>query len=273
MTMGRYARKIIGFAATVPILFSLGQPASATGIDFVQDLGNLGAVFVASPNLTITARGNVDPADDLNPNADGLESDSDDNTIVLSPDTGNTEKGMGVQEPDGSSGSTGVSGKGHEENEELIFTFQDSVLMSSLVIGLSDIDFGEGGDKHTDDPFLYLFIDRLNSYTVFGPAEIGSAFSFLGDDPTTLEGTLSFVDLGLVAAGLFSSDTVSSFKLRNSADELWVTTLEYTVVPLPGALSLFAGALGLLGLLGWRGNRRTPSHWPDRSWEFRGQYT
>ena len=124
-------------------LFAFGQPAFAVPLNFnfVQPKMNQGTSY--SPggpgsNLVITARGNINPAQDHLWNAGSTVTDFV-NTIVLSEAADNKqlwEKGMGVQEPNGSSGSTGISGKGHEENEELIFTLGQSVTLSTIVLGL-----------------------------------------------------------------------------------------------------------------------------------------
>lgn len=163
---------------------------------------------------------------------------------------------MGVQEPNGSSGSTGISGKGHEENEELIFTLDQTVALSTIVLGLSDIKFhAVGGDaKDIDDPIVFLKIAG-EDYRKFDSAAIEDAFTFFGVGPASREGTLSFLSLGL-NAGLSGNEQVESFILRESGHEIYVTSYKNGgSIPEPATLPLFLSALVALGFMRWR--RRT----------------
>ena len=219
----------------------LAGPVNAASLDLGFVIGsetNLGASYSPDTNLTISARGNVDPGDDLNPDALGLQPDSSDNTIVLS------NKGMGVQEPNGHSGSAGISGKGHEENEEVIFDFGLSMWASSMVLGLADMDFGLKHGEVKTQPLLYLFLGRdvgrqdgfgnEIDYLVFDTEDIASEFEFTGGDASTLTGTLAFGDLvphlDVFGLALFANDLVSSFTLRNSAGEIYITSYNVRVI-------------------------------------------
>ena len=122
-------------------LLAFGMPAFASTFDFdfmaptsPFVFGTQGDEFKPLDNLTITARGEVlpdiDPVTlvDYDALADapltvGKEPKS---TLVLS------SSGLGVQKPvsKGSSGSDEISGKGSEENEEVIFAFTNSVTLS-----------------------------------------------------------------------------------------------------------------------------------------------
>ena len=252
-------RYVLGVLCLVPLLFAPGTPSQAAMVfaDFttVAAQVNEGPVFnpASAPNLTITTRGNIDPTKDDDPFAPS--SDPTPNTIVLSPAGGTkpTRKGLGVQEPDGSSGSTGISGKGHEENEEAIFTFTNPVTVPSIVLGLSDICFSLSvcDGKQLDDPILFL-LDDQNNFEVYDSAAIASIFAFMNNDPSTLMGTFAFADLG---SGF---GTISSFILRESDEEIYVASYagEVAAVPLPAALPLFGSALAMLGIVGWRRRRQ-----------------
>lgn len=126
------------------------------------------------PSITITARGNLDANDPfgLTPNQVFKDNagDADDlrpNSIVLSSATEAkkaSEIGLGVQEPEGG-GSSGISGKGHEINEEVMFSFDIPVLTTSIILGLSDVCFF-GCDKH-DAPVLILINADGSEFEVF----------------------------------------------------------------------------------------------------------
>ncbi len=249
---------------------SLAGPVDAASVDldFTSAFRiNKGRTYSPDPNVTITARGNIDPADDLNPVAAGLQSNSNQNTIVLS------RGGMGVQEPNGHSGSTGISGRGHEENEEVIFDFGLSIWASSAVLGLgrytngtmSSTHHGGHGSRHgagrADAPYLYLFVDRLNDYLVFDPEDIAAEFSYAPG--SRRKGTLAFGDLisrlDVFGQALLSDDLISSFKLRNSRGEMTITSFsgdDLTAIPLPAALPLYGTGLAVMGLVGWRKRRK-----------------
>ncbi len=254
-------RYVLGVLLLVPLLFAPGAPSQAATVFFADftDVAaqvNEGPVFnpASAPNLTITARGNIDPTKDDDPFAPSSDPISSTNTIVLSPAGGAkpTRKGLGVQEPNGSSGSTGISGKGHEENEEAIFTFTNAVTVPSIVLGLSDICFSSllcGGKMQPklDDPILFL-LDDQNNFEIYDSAAIAGIFAFMNDDPSTLMGTFAFADLG---SGF---STITSFILRESDEEIYVASVH--VVPLPAALPVFGSALAMLGIVGWRRRRQ-----------------
>ena len=63
-------------------------------------------------------------------------------------------RGTGVKNG-GFGGSGGISGGGGDKDEELIFTYDRPVALDSILLELSDIDFGHGlNDK--DDPVLFV---------------------------------------------------------------------------------------------------------------------
>ncbi len=254
---------------------------------------NKGQEYVPGPGVTVTARGKVDKNYLDMYNVDAVSATEDDpftgnpdaSTIKLSGD------GMGVQSaPDrdkntgeikyngdgtmkGTGGSNGVSGKGGEGNEELIFTFNQSMAVTSILLGLNGLDLGLFDSNWdfasaSDLPFLYLFVDRLDDYLVFDTAKIAPVLAYKDGDRNTKTGVLDFSDLvglssGLDASGtgaleMFVFDTISKFTLRNNKDEFYVTSLagDVSVVPLPAALPLYGTGLAVMSLIGWRKRRK-----------------
>ena len=104
---------------------------------------------------------------------------------------------------------------------------------------------------YAGDSGLNLAGVRLNFSS--GPGEFAnSVASFVALGSSPLPGTVGFAVDGDIYTHTFMGDT------HETSDRLRVTVgFDSTVVPLPAALPLFTGGLGLLGLLGWRRNRLT----------------
>ena len=88
--------------------------------------------------------------------------------------------------------------------------------------------------------------------THYVAAKTANAYHLIGYDLSLITAALNVGDMitGSWTTNIFNSNneeqTLSHLMLYNSAP---------AVVPIPAALPLFGGALGLLGLLGWRRNR------------------
>ena len=194
-----------------------------------QGGGNKGTIgyrpvdeFGLAVNFLMTARTGIDIS-----RPDSAYASGSLGSIVI--DGGRGDKGAGVQAADGR-GSKGISGKGGDANEELIFTYDQVVRLDSLSILLRDIDFGTGmGDK--DDPIIFLSVAGTGTYGVtIQTSEIIAAFTSTGGK----EGTIDF--------GGFTSlpgyTQITGFKIRETNDHIAVSGISDGVIPEPGTLSL-----------------------------------
>ncbi len=192
-----------------------------------QGSGNKGASFrpvdaVGAPAaFVLTSRFSIDHTNPFVATASGLAG-----TVYID------RKGGGVQtaKPDG---SKGISGGGGHKDEELIFTYDSPVLLSGLLVGLNDIDFGNGtGDK--DDPVIFLSLAGSGTYGVtILESEIYAAFTSTGRKQGT-------VDFGLFTS-VSPSTGIDGFKVRETNDHIYVDVgTTGTPVPEPASLVLIA---------------------------------
>ncbi len=196
-----------------------------------QGGGNKGAnyrpvdEFGVPANFYMTARTAIDHTQPFFADAAGSVG-----TVVI--DGGKRDKGAGVQNAAGE-GSKGISGASGDEDEELIFWYDQAVTLGSLSIMLRDIDFGSGGG-HKDDPVIFLSLAGTGAFGVtVQESEIVSAFTSAGNK----RGTVDFGSFGSLAG----DTAITAFKIRATNDQFSVTgAATGTPVPEPGALSLLA---------------------------------
>ncbi|MCB1111337.1 MAG: hypothetical protein H7A37_10710 [Chlamydiales bacterium] len=239
----RLKKAWIGFLSIFVASLLIALPLHSETIELDKDAqggGNKGTSFTpldsgSNPaNFEIRARSHIDHNQPTNPNAPGQEG-----TVYI--DTHN--KGTGVKNISGG-GSAGISGKGGDRDEELIFTFDVPVLLYPLELGLNDIDFGSGlGNK--DDPYIYLQLstDAPNTYSVvIDESIIQDAFTSTGSK----KGIVNFEDfIGHPSlSGLTTSTLITSFKIRETNSKIFVTSLtEGIPAPEPGTLLILGSCL------------------------------
>jgi len=179
-------------------------------------------------DLTLTARSHVDSNNPFDLFAAG-----DPGTVVFS------HNGTGVQNQFGG-GSTGISGGGADQNEELIFDFGIPVFGDSLSLNFSMLTLGSGLGVQ-DDPVIWVYFN--GTIAMFDETTWGSAYTDLGGQ----NGTLDFA-----ALGFSGTDLIERVVVRETNKHMLITGAEFKNVPAPGALVLLATA----GLLSGR-RRRT----------------
>lgn len=223
--------------------FSIAMVLAASGLasaqiqetilnEAFQGEGNKGPVYrpldiFGLPSFfDISAASNLDDSAPLDPTAFG-----DAGTVYIG--TGDT--GVGVQTWS-AGGSKGISGGGRNKDEELIFTFDSPIPVSSIIIGFTDVDFGALNDK--DDPVLFFSVAGSGSYGVtVEELDIFAAYTQTGDKRGT-------VDFSLLSG--ISGQMIDSFKVRETNGHLYVTSM-VNAVPEPGSIGLLVlGGLSLL---------------------------
>lgn len=180
-------------------------------------------------SLTLTARSNIDSTQPFFLFAPGQLG-----TVMLG------RKGGGVQDEFGG-GSKEISGKGGDEDEELILNFGRSIYGNELKLDFVKIKLGNGLGN-IDDPVLWVLYND-GEIAMFNEEDWGSAFKSTGGD----KGTLDFEGLGFT-----SSDLIQQVVIRETNDHIVLEGGEFLIAPAPGALVLFAAA----GLLGFKRRRR-----------------
>ena len=213
----------------------ISQAAITDLTSATQGEGNKGMAWVpiGSQGFEITARSSVDENDPFSYNASGSTG-----TIYVE------NKGAGVQDGTGG-GSKGISGAGGDQNEELIFTFDNPVSLDSILLELNDIEFGKGLDDK-DDPVIFISQAGSGLHNIIEEGNILSAFDFT-DDKT---GIIDFGDFST----LLGYSEIDTFTIRETHDHIYVNgisepALSPTPVPAPGALVLASLGTSLAGFL------------------------
>jgi hypothetical protein len=221
-------KMIFAFCAAV----ILAVQAQATLIDFTQSglqQGNLGPSLVID-NLTISSLTHISSAD------------SDEGTVYL-----HKNYGLGVQTLSGK-GSTGISGKGSDQDEALIFDFAAGVFASSLQLGLSQYK------ANKDEPIITAILSSGGELS-FSESSTNwvSAVTDLGHNRIT-------VDVGLLLGGegIGQDDAVSRLYIKETADHIYVRSLGYGYIPesVPEPATVGLLGFGSLALLYTPGRRK-----------------
>jgi hypothetical protein len=132
-------------------------------------------------------------------------------------------------------GSDAISGGGPHGKEELIFTFDNSVLLDSVSVGFIMLNpDGKTPTEWKDDPALYI----TGSYGTEVEISEATLFGILGGVDS---GVLNFSDLTLFSN---PNETVDYFRVRNLEEHFEVSSLSYAI---PDGGSMLA-LLGLAGL-------------------------
>jgi len=217
----------------------------------IYDEGNYGtslrpwtdATKTSLANFVITARTGIDEDSPFDASAAG-----DVGTIYIDDHGSDKWKGLGVQTLDGG-GSKGISGKGGDQNEELIFTYDSAVRLDSISVLLGDIDFGDGLDDK-DDPVVFLKTAGSGVFNFsINELSMGSAFSHVGD-PSDKNGMLDFSAFAALA-GLEVDTGIDAFAIRESNYHTYVAGVSSgspsnAVVPEPASLGMLVVLGGML---------------------------
>ncbi|MCJ7730580.1 MAG: PEP-CTERM sorting domain-containing protein, partial [Sedimentisphaerales bacterium] len=146
-------------------------------------------------------------------------------------------------------GSTGISGKGADQDEALIFDFTEGISASSLQLGLSRYR----ADR--DEPIITA---TLSSGSQLSFSESSSNWS---NAVTNLGYGRITVDVGLLLGGegIGQNDAVSSLYVKETSDHVYVRSLGYESFlpePIPEPATVGLLGLGSLALLCTPGKRK-----------------
>ena len=205
--------------------------AQATLIDFTQlglQQGNLGPSLVID-DLSISALTHI------------TTTGSDEGTIYL-----DRHYGLGVQTLSGC-GSTGISGRGSDQDEALIFDFTEGASASFLQVGLSQYR------ANKDEPIITAILSSGGELSFSeSSANWVIAVTNLGHSRIT-------VDVGLLLGGegIGQYEAVSRLYVRESADHVYVRSLGYESAPEPVPEPATIGLLVLGSVVLFRGRKTT----------------
>ncbi len=190
--------------------------------------------------LVITSRSIVDSSSPSDPNASaGYEIAH----LVWDGDSNPYKTGMGVQ-PEQGSGSTGISGGGGDQDEEMTFTYSNGgVSLDSISLTINDLK------SKDDDPIMWIYTTAgqflIDEAAIFGAgtANVDGAGASEAADSWTID----FAGFAGIVGG--TNETVTSFTLREPTGHTFIKATEFgTAVPEPGSALLagFASSLMLL---------------------------
>jgi len=251
--------------STIMVILLLGASSSYADIVTLdastQGQGNKGLSFrpwtdsshSQTANFTITARTKIDKHSPFDTDASG----SIGTVSIYSHGHGNKKHGAGVQDAKGHGGKKGQGSKSISSggsDQELIFTYDQSVYLNSIDVFLGDIDFGHGG-SHKDDPVIFLKFAGSDTYDMaITETDIYSAFTY--DGPS--RNKYGMVEFGSFTSltGLSENTAIAGFKIRETHGQIYVNGVSNGVsssigstetVPEPATLCLLVfGSLAFM---------------------------
>ena len=199
--------------------YAVGNVINLTPAGLGLTEGNLGTSFLVD-NIIIGARTSM--------NSDSYGSEGTTGTVYLSP------QGLGVQTLS-MSGSDGISGKGEDQDEALIFNFSANIGVSSLKLGLNQYR------SNKDNPVLTLSLNGLQNNLVFTKESTNWAGAVTSTGNNSIE-----IDFGTLLGSNYTNMTVASLSVMETSDHTYVNKISYgaQVVPEPATVGLLA--IGML---------------------------
>ncbi len=215
-------KKTILALCTAAILVVQAQ-ATLTLVDFTSDQlglqgGNQGPSLVIDDFLSISALTHI------------TATGSDEGTVYFA------HHGLGVQTLSGY-GSTGISGRGADQDEALIFDFTEGILAPSLQLGLSKYK------ANKDEPIITATLSSGDQLSFSkGHQDWSNAVTYVGH--SRIE-----VDLGLLLGGegIGQNERVSRLYVQEFSHHVYVSSIRYESTPEPATVGLLGfGSLALL---------------------------